>query len=70
MIAVRAAGNNDLGTDLREGINQIHHYSGVTGTISYENGATIPKKSVHLIYTDGLSLKQVENRVPDKVPNP
>ncbi|HWQ63630.1 MAG TPA: ABC transporter substrate-binding protein [Methanospirillum sp.] len=70
MIAVRAAGNNDLGTDLREGINQIHDYSGVTGTISYENGTTIPKKSVHLIYTDGLSLTQVDNNVPEKVPNP
>lgn len=70
MIATRAAGNNELGTDLRAGINQIHDYSGVTGTISYENGTTIPKKSVHLIYTDGLNLKQVENRVPDKVPNP
>jgi branched-chain amino acid transport system substrate-binding protein len=70
MIVSKAAGMNDLGTDIREGIDQIKEYQGVTGTISYENGSVIPKKSVHLIYTDGLSLTQVENRIPDSVPSP
>lgn len=70
MIAAKAASMNHLGTDMREGIDQITDYRGVTGNISYENGSVIPKKSVHLVYTDGLSLVQVADQVPESVPNP
>ena len=70
MIVANAAGHIHSGADIREGIDQIHEYKGVTGTISYENGSVIPKKSVHLMFADGQNLTQVENRVPERIPNP
>ena len=70
MIVAKAAAINQRGTEIREGIDQIKEYQGVTGTISYENGSAIPKKSVHLIFADGQNLTQVVDRVPDRVPNP
>ncbi|MDD1729705.1 MAG: ABC transporter substrate-binding protein [Methanospirillum sp.] len=70
MIVANAAGYIQSGADIREGIDQVHEYQGVTGTISYENGSTVPKKSVHLMFADGQNLTQVENRVPERVPNP
>lgn len=70
MIVANAAGYSHPGADIRAGIDQIKEYKGVTGIISYENGSAIPEKSVSLMVAKGQNLTQVEDRVPEKVPNP
>jgi len=69
-LVVEAAKNNNLGTNIREGLNRISNYHGITGTISYINGSAVPTKNVTLIIAGGINLKHVGDFIPEKVPIP
>lgn len=52
------------------GLAKVTSYAGVTGTISFADGAHIPKKSVTILEVSNGAQTFVEDRMPTKVPAP
>jgi ABC-type branched-chain amino acid transport systems, periplasmic component len=57
-------------SDIRTGLLSIKNYDGLTGTISYQNNAQIPEKSVTLMELSGGTVRSLGERVPRIVPAP
>lgn len=55
---------------LRQALGSISGYQGVTGTISFEDGARIPRKSVAIIKIAAGKLSLAQEVLPDQVPPP
>lgn len=55
---------------LRQALGGISGYQGVTGTISFEDGTRIPRKSVAIIEIAGGNLSLAREVLPDQVPPP
>ncbi len=55
---------------VRRALSKIQDFQGVTGTISFENGSHIPKKSVTILQVHQGSLGFVSQFVPREVPPP
>ncbi len=67
--AIRLAGAADP-DDVLSGLAGIRDFDGVTGTISYEDGTRIPRKSVAIIEIAGGAYRLAEDRMPTEVPAP
>lgn len=67
--AMKLAGSSERGAVLR-GIQQIHNYQGVTGTISYVDGQHIPTKPVTIMKVTGGQAKLAVQMTPSYVPAP
>ena len=55
---------------LRQALAGLSGYRGVTGTIAYEGGARIPRKSVAIIRIEDGALYLAREVLPDQVPPP
>jgi branched-chain amino acid transport system substrate-binding protein len=55
---------------VRNGLAGIENYEGVTGTISFTDGARIPTKSVAILQITGGQQQFVAEVVPQRVPEP
>ena len=67
--AIESAGSADPDA-IRTALATTSGFKGVTGTISFENGGRIPKKSVAVISIDGGRQKFVQSVLPEKIPHP
>jgi len=65
--AINRAGSTD-GTAIRDALQATDGFVGVTGTISYEPGSRIPKKSVALVQVVDGKNQLLEVVVPQNVP--
>lgn len=55
---------------IADGLSQIDGYKGITGTISYPDGAHVPVKSVTIVKVDKGTFGFVEAVTPKDVPQP
>ncbi len=55
---------------LRQALAALSDYRGVTGTISFEDGARIPRKSVAIIEIEDGALHLAREVLPEEVPAP
>ena len=69
LAAVEAAGSAEPARVL-DSLSQLTGYKGVTGTISYEGGSRIPRKSVTILEVSGGKTVFVEQLMPEQVPPP
>ena len=67
--AIRVGGS-DAPADVLAGLASVTDFDGVTGTISYSNGAQIPLKSVSIVGIDGGAFRLASEWIPAVVPNP
>lgn len=67
--ARQIAGNNDPEA-VRNALASIRNFEGVTGTISFEEGSRIPKKSVTIMKVEGGTAVLEKVVTPEKVPLP
>ena len=67
--AMRIAGSS-APADVVAAMGLIQNFDGVTGTISYDAGSRIPRKSVAIIEIDGGAYSLAEDWTPTGVPAP
>jgi len=69
MTAIGQAGSTDTAA-IRSALSGMGPFEGISGTIRYENGSRIPRKSVTIIAVQGGVEAFIEERLPDSVPEP
>ncbi len=69
LAAIEAGGSAEPAAVLAS-LATLGRYRGITGTISYEGGSRIPRKSVTILKVSGGKLGFVEQAVPARVPAP
>lgn len=67
--ALTRAGTRDL-TAILHAMEDTREFHGLTGTLRYDEGQRIPRKSVFLVEADHSQRKLVEEVLPEKVPAP
>ena len=70
VLAAIKAGGSAAPEQVRAALLELAGYRGVTGTISYQGGSRIPKKSVTILEVRGGKLAFVEQVMPERVPAP
>lgn len=69
LAAITAAGNTDPAS-VRAALAATSDFEGVTGTISYAGGGTIPRKSVSIVRIDRGRRAFVRQVIPEVIPPP
>jgi branched-chain amino acid transport system substrate-binding protein len=70
LLAAIKAGGSTAPEQVLAALSRLEGYRGVTGTISYEGGSRIPRKSVTILKVRGGQLAFVEQLMPERVPAP
>lgn len=65
--AIKRAGSTDA-TAIQQALLQTKDFPGITGSITYANGAHVPQKGVTMIGVKGGKFTLAEEVVPEKVP--